>query len=70
MIFLGVILASAGYFAHLPIMWVSGGVITALAVLHSMGAFKTRGSETDRSQSRYHHVLEDDPNSAVEDRDT
>lgn len=63
MIFLGLILLAAGYIAHVPFLWVLGGLITAGAALHLVGAFKTRRPElqecgTCQGKGTYRHYFE------------
>jgi hypothetical protein len=65
MIFLGLILMGAGYFAHLPFLWILGGMIAALTVLKALGAFsntRTRNCETCHGEGKYRHYFpaEDD----------
>lgn len=74
MIFLGLILLGAGYFAHLTFLWVLGGIITAGAALHAMGAFrgtKPANCETCHGEGKYRHYFHTEDNSigAMEEGD-
>jgi hypothetical protein len=74
MIFLGLILMGAGYFAHLPILWVLGGIIAAFTVLKALGAFsdtKSRNCETCDGERQYRRYFpaEDDSIGAMEEGD-
>jgi hypothetical protein len=74
MIFLGLILMGAGFFAHLPVLWVVGGIITAGAALHAMGAFsntRSRNCDTCHGARQYRHYFpaEDDAIGAMEEGD-